>query len=268
MDPNPINFDQNFNLMHASINFINIDPSGKGHSPHTSGWSWFGASQQHDQLVCRKKLLERYSKRPKRVTILVPTYDAKPCPMMSTFDGRSVSIIETGLVEAGCPLEYLEQMGSPVGLTEQTGHPVKGDVVYICRKNPYQKVRDKLKNGSGIDFSFKSVGNEEWGLEFDGGFYFSPSYSQEKVPDAICTDYAVIIKTRNPDDPDAIALLLMGIRGFGTLGATYLVVRHPEKLCAMFSDKPFACVVRVSWRSGCIDTLTAEVTSHGKVLSD
>ncbi len=118
----------------------------------------------------------------------------------------------------------------------------KNDIVFIC--SPFSNpgcnealIELEKKEGGLPKFLIDDVTKRNY-IRFHGNKYESTSYdvieecikNGSSPENAEMLDYAAIIKTSNPWEPDKRILILAGIRGVGTWGASEFIKKHWEKL--------------------------------------
>ena len=64
---------------------------------------------------------------------------------------------------------------------------------------------------------------------------------------AVATDYALLVKAPNPFNHDSGVLLVCGIHGIGTLGASLYVYKHADELLGSFGEDAQAHLLRVQY---------------------
>ena len=113
-------------------------------------------------------------------------------------------------------------------------------------------------------FGWPSAGSHVLSLlDSRDGVYYHPKMTD---PSGASTDYAVVIRGRNPLNPDGEALLLAGCWGFGTWASARIAFRPDLNLHeSVKSGEHFEALVQVDVRSDSladIDLLEVRLLSH------
>jgi len=222
------------------------------------------------------------------VTVFMPTLPRDPSlawrQAVAVEDSLATKLVMRAVLDSWPGVDLRTLIVDP----DSDWRPQDGNVCAICRehRNPMTTAllsHLREKTGRTIGFFPKArdaAGNPtEWGVSIGGEVRVSPSYEQERELEAQSVlvdervelrDLAVAIHLDNPWDtevPQSKALVVAGVRAFGTWGvANYLRTRF-DTLYDRFGDKRFACLfeVRRKYRVGRADTVVLYPADHDGV---